>query len=209
MISGCVNPDFSEIDETVPVLVMPLEIGNLWVYQVVVDNSTTFQDTAEVIGTKYYELSNGDPISLYLYKEISLRYESNSIPDTTYYRLLKVEDNCLFEYGIERRDEYNFYLDHEIYPERIKKVDYSSPIMNVLYETARYKIESRGYYDVDLGDGLGEYHTIKINHIFDYTDYLFQSDRGDFDVFYSDIGIVKISGMIYDDWVEVRLLSAE
>ncbi len=208
-ISGCVNPDYSEIDNNEPVSVLPLEVGNRWIYEVKIDNSITYFDTAEVTEFKNYTLNNGDYIFLHLYKEISLDYENSNFIDTIYYRLLKIEDNCLFEYGVERRDQYNFYLDHTMYEERIKKVDYSNPILNVLYETDRYIIESKGYYDLDLNNGMGELHTIKVNHIFDYTDYLYQSNRGDFDIYYSDIGIVYINGEIYDNFVEVKLVDNE
>ena len=208
-IFSCVNPDISEIENTATVSVMPLEVGNKWIYEVKIDNSTTFFDTTEITEFKNYTLNNGDYKFLYLYKEIDLKYENNTFQDTTYYRLLEVENNYLFEYGIELRDEYNNILDYTIYPERIKKVDYSNPTSNVLYESPRYLIESKGYYDIDINNGMGELHTIKVNHVFDYTDYLFQSNRGNFNIYYSDIGIVKIDGEIYDDLIEVRLISSE
>ena len=166
LLLSCVNANFSEIETADPVSILPLEVGNYWIYEIMIDNSTTYRDTSEITEYRSYELNNGDPIFLHLYKEINLREDNNSIIDTTYYRLLKVEDNCLYEYGVELRDEYNFYLYHEIYNERIKKVDYSSPIMNVLYESARYKIESKGYYDIELSNMLDKFHTIKVNPYF-------------------------------------------
>ncbi len=178
----------------------PLKIASKWFYKLKINDLVYYDSTAIENVSFYYQ--DGFSKLLYEYKELDY-YPEDFFEDTTFVRLFSLENNYLLEYGYFKQDEFGFALgDTVFYENPIILCDYQEQIAKTLYQDEYLRIEQEGIWEVDLNDST--YNALRVKVLTNIEE-LYNS-YSEYYLYFGDLGILKIEGVVGGRFFEAVLL---